>query len=282
MNNATGFDDITNDFDATGTAVHNPAEVTEPTFTETCKKCSGKGTVTFGYSFVRTGTCFACKGVGSFTRKTSPEQRAAARAARANREVKKAQQTHEAGAAWLEANPAVAAWLKGNSSDFASSLTNAVYQWGRLTEGQTAAVLRCIERDAERAAEKVAREAAAPVVEVAALEEAFGKALAAGKVRVSITLGALKIKPAKAHEGVLYVTEGEQYLGKVMGNRFLKVRECSEGQAAHVVALLADPKAALEAYGKDTGICGICNRTLTDPVSIANGIGPICANKFGW
>lgn len=32
--------------------------------------------------------------------------------------------------------------------------------------------------------------------------------------------------------------------------------------------------------GKGYGFCIVCGRTLTDPESIANGIGPICANNF--
>lgn len=35
-----------------------------------------------------------------------------------------------------------------------------------------------------------------------------------------------------------------------------------------------------KAYGKLYGLCIICGRTLTDEYSIANGIGPICAEKF--
>lgn len=33
-------------------------------------------------------------------------------------------------------------------------------------------------------------------------------------------------------------------------------------------------------YGKVTGQCGICSKILTNPDSIAAGIGPICAQKF--
>lgn len=33
-------------------------------------------------------------------------------------------------------------------------------------------------------------------------------------------------------------------------------------------------------YGKKIGECGRCYRTLTNPDSIARGIGPICAGKF--
>jgi hypothetical protein len=41
-----------------------------------------------------------------------------------------------------------------------------------------------------------------------------------------------------------------------------------------------DPLAAAQKYGKLAGRCCSCNRDLTDPASIAAGIGPICAGKF--
>lgn len=53
------------------------------------------------------------------------------------------------------------------------------------------------------------------------------------------------------------------------------------GHAVDVRALLADPHAAAVTYGRTTGRCAICGRRLTDPVSIAAGIGPICAARFG-
>lgn len=42
-----------------------------------------------------------------------------------------------------------------------------------------------------------------------------------------------------------------------------------------------DPLAAIKAHGVATGRCGCCGRELTDPDSIALGIGPICADKLG-
>lgn len=39
-------------------------------------------------------------------------------------------------------------------------------------------------------------------------------------------------------------------------------------------------EAAAAEYGKATGECGVCSRRLTDPVSVALGIGPICRKKF--
>lgn len=43
---------------------------------------------------------------------------------------------------------------------------------------------------------------------------------------------------------------------------------------------LTEERAA--AFGKATGQCLICNRTLTVQESIDRGIGPVCASKMGW
>jgi hypothetical protein len=41
-----------------------------------------------------------------------------------------------------------------------------------------------------------------------------------------------------------------------------------------------DVKEAACAYGREIGVCGMCNRTLTNPESIAAGIGPICSQRL--
>jgi len=43
-----------------------------------------------------------------------------------------------------------------------------------------------------------------------------------------------------------------------------------------------DPSAAARAYGLRTGQCSICGRELTNAESRARGIGPICAERFGF
>lgn len=47
-----------------------------------------------------------------------------------------------------------------------------------------------------------------------------------------------------------------------------------------LAAIEADPEAAAVLHGKASGRCAVCSRDLTDPESIARGIGPICAEKF--
>lgn len=44
---------------------------------------------------------------------------------------------------------------------------------------------------------------------------------------------------------------------------------------SHLITL-----AAAKEFGKNHGFCMVCGRTLTDPVSVDAGIGPICAERF--
>lgn len=41
-----------------------------------------------------------------------------------------------------------------------------------------------------------------------------------------------------------------------------------------------NPYGAMTDYGKQVGECGKCHRALTDPASIAKGIGPTCEKYF--
>ncbi len=54
-----------------------------------------------------------------------------------------------------------------------------------------------------------------------------------------------------------------------------------EDVEAALSALERDPDAALVAYGRIFGACGICGRLLTNRESIERGIGPICAGRVG-
>lgn len=43
-----------------------------------------------------------------------------------------------------------------------------------------------------------------------------------------------------------------------------------------------DPQKAMTDYGLQSGVCGRCSSPLTDPESLARGIGPVCIQKLGW
>lgn len=176
---------------------------------------------------------------------------------------------------------------KARTSNFAASLVQFFDSRGYLTSNQLAAATRMMTEDSAKATHQ-----AAPVqshtVQVDALERAFEKAKASGLKWPRITLRSVVVKPAGANSknpGALYVTttgEDKTYLGKVLRGQFTKSWDCSPAQAEEVAALLQDPKGAAEGHGRLTGNCCICSRPLTNKESVDRGIGPICAEKFGW
>lgn len=289
------FDDIEDTLDAqpvsTGPApdvsdVDGAAARQAAAYSELCKKCGGSGRVMIGYRFPRAAQCFACKGGGRKTFKTSPDHRAKVRGnAQASKEAK--------AAAWHEANPDLSAWIVSRAPrfGFAASMQTAVAQYGHLTDGQVEAVRRLIakdaERDAAREAEKAAIVTAAPAIGegIKAIEEAFATAAAAGMKKPKLRLAGFTFSPAPLNgqnAGAIYVKAAGEYAGKIVNSRFVRAFVCEHGTAAEIVAVASAPRESAVAYGRRTGSCACCGRELSDPVSVEAGIGPVCATKFGW
>lgn len=175
--------------------------------------------------------------------------------------------------AFTIANPDVVGWLEqhADSNEFATSLAHQLDQRGELTERQIAAV---------RA--KTAP-AAAVAVDVGRIIESFERARSRGIEKPTMRLDAFRFKFAGttgSNPGAIYVTEGELYLGKIAAGQFMKSRECSDDQAARIVAAASDPEKSAEAYGRLTGRCSICALKLTAAESIERTIGPICFEKY--
>lgn len=266
--------------------IRAPVDYKPRDFTERCGKCGGTG------SWRGRGQCFACKGKGRFTFKTSPETRAANRQKVAARKVAKAQAGFEE---FKAAQPVIAEWIEQSTDfSFAVNMREAIEKFGSLTEGQMAACQRCVDKRNAARQERAERLASAPAADEAGvdrLKAAFDTAIAKaaekgrGFRNPRLTIGGMVISPAKAgsrNEGALYVKTGGTYLGKIQAGRFYAARECAPEQQTKVLAFVADPKAAAIAYGQETGVCCICNTTLTNKISIEAGIGPICAAKWGW
>lgn len=199
----------------------------EQRFEENCPKCRGTGRFV-GYSGRVFGQCFTCKGKGKFMFKTSPEARAANRQASAERAARKDAETL---AAFETQSPEVFAWIKANAGkfDFSTKMVEAIIRYGDLTEGQRAAVERCIARDVAKATERADRVQQAPQVDTAGIDRlkvAFDKAKAYAAAKApgltirnpKITIGGMTISPAKAtsaNPGALYVKASGAYLGKI-------------------------------------------------------------------
>lgn len=93
--------------------------------------------------------------------------------------------------------------------------------------------------------------------------------------------------PASRYEGSVSVSDGEpfernRFFGRINADgTWAPANNCPADVAATLRELAADVPAYVRRDGRATGRCCCCGRTLTDPNSIAAGIGPICADRFG-
>lgn len=239
-------------------------------YSQRCGKCGGSGMY---YGMSRYGTrCFACNGAGHKTFKTSPEARAKAAEKRVERKEAERLEKATANRAWQDENRDVIAWIENKvtrGNDFAISLSNSMQQYGKLTDGQVAAVRKCIERDtpASKPAEIVLKD-------LHTVLQRHSK-FYAGDITLSRRNGdqLIWIKHANA----------EKVLGKI-DNGVLSLWNRPGVDNDAVRALLnefeANPLVAAVKYGKLSGRCCSCGRELTNDGSIEAGIGPICAEKF--
>lgn len=283
--NASGFDDMEND-EPLG-YINKPVAAPVVLYKEPCKKCRGSGRWS-SYTGSTSGSCFDCGGKGFHEFKTSPEYRTEQRAKAANKKVKDLEAKK---AKWILDNKAVYDWLlsKDGSFDFATSLLAGFNQYGSLTPGQLAAAQRLLDgepaREAARQAARAAQDARKEEINIAKIEESFKKANQRLKWP-TLRLDGFNFSLAGSNSrnpGAIYVKQdGGTYLGKVLGGLFSPVRECTPDLQAAVVAACEDPEGAAVRYGRLTGRCAICNRKLVDPESVNRGIGPICAENYGW
>jgi hypothetical protein len=271
-----------------------PSKVTSTvTFEEKCADCRGTGSF-YGYSGRYVGQCFKCKGAGVRRYKQSAEQRAKARDAADARKAKAAAAAAEQADAWLEANPVEAEWLRQpvtGSFTFHADMLAALRQYGHFTEKQEAAVRNAAAKSAARkaqwAAEKAAREEGAAVLSLAKIRAGFDSAskhLKRPKLRIANIQFSLAPESGR-NAGCIYVVRADDdtYLGKItQEDKFITSRECTAADSETVARVAADPAAAATAHGHEYGYCSCCNRELTNPESVARGIGPICAERWGW
>lgn len=240
---------------------------------------------------LRSVVCFSCDGIGKHEFKTSPEYRTKAKASAQKRKEAAQDAIKAQVASWVEQNPAEAAWIDSEAPrfEFARAMQEALNKYGSLTEKQIATVQRLTVQSAERkaqwAAEKAVTEQAAPTVTVEKIEQAFASAKDNGIKYPRLRLDTFVFTAAPDHgknAGALYVKQDGEYLGKILGGKFLKMRSCDAETESRVVAAASDPEAAAVAYGNRVGACSCCGKELHNKASIDRGIGPVCASKYGW
>ncbi|UIS25261.1 hypothetical protein [Erythrobacter phage vB_EliS-L02] len=264
-------------------------------YKEKCPKCNGSGQFR-SYTGRVVGNCFKCKGAGELVFKTSPEARA--KSAEQREAVKERRQKERAAAfnAWIEEHKDEFEWLvkRAPTFEFAKSLFESLAARGSLSDKQLAAVRRCLAQDHERERERQEIANRAPDIEAAALDKimlAFHEALDRSIKYPKLRLDAFVFSFVRSGQnaGSLYVKSAEtdengerRYYGKITDGRFFRGFKCSEEDEKRIIEAASDPEAAAIAYGRREGRCSVCNRTLTKHDSIDRGIGPICAERFGW
>ena len=128
-------------------------------------------------------------------------------------------------------------------------------------------------------------------VDVGAILPAMDAARASGLRKVRLTLGSVEFRLSGPNfrygANVLLAYFRGTYAGWI--NRegaFTSSRRLSPSLESEALdafrTAAANPQAAARTHGHDTGHCSCCRRLLTDPVSVMAGIGPVCAERFGW
>lgn len=234
-----------------------------------CPNCAGTGY----WRGIR--RCFKCDGKGKVSKRV---------AAAAKAKVTRARNFE----AWCTDNADLIEGLRRHSwNNFLAGMLAQIDNDQRtLTERQVEAardaVARYDAKDAERKAERAKeREANAKEIGIDAINALFATAMDNGLKAPQFRTERLTIKVAKRHADTLYVTDKGEYAGKIVSGKFFAVREAKKDVVEILGEIAKDPKAAAIAYGRSTGICCCCGRELTDAVSVANGIGPICEGKWG-
>ena len=128
-----------------------------------------------------------------------------------------------------------------------------------------------------------------PTLDIAAVYRSLGSAADNGLHWPVLRFDgmALSLATSGKNVGCVYVKRGaeyeSQYLGKILPDNgtFYPSRDCTEADCERLRAILEDFEGELKAHGIDTGECGCCGRLLTNPESVAEGIGPICAERWG-
>lgn len=234
-------------------------------FEEKCKDCRGTGRF-YSYTGRYVGQCFKCKGKGVQVFKTSPEARQRQCTAAAAKKKAAVSAKAKAAGEWLAANPERAKFL-AEDWEFPLSLLGSLMQYGSLTEKQVAAIDKCIaKRTVRKAAEAKQDENGLDISGIPT-----GRYLA-GDVQVNIQ----NVTKKGNWTGWVFVKSvsddrlGSQKPGATYRGKY----------EAELKLIAADPLAAAIAFGRETGTCCCCGRTLTNPESIEAGIGPICATRF--
>lgn len=91
-----------------------------------------------------------------------------------------------------------------------------------------------------------------------------------------------------ANPGMIYIKDNNgDYVGKMNRRGYKLPFQKSSNLTipelnAALIEIATDPEGVAVRYARQTGICACCGAELTDPESVKRGIGPICAETWGF
>jgi len=162
------------------------------------------------------------------------------------------------------------------TNNFAASLIQNFSRYGSLTPRQISAAINMVNKPA-------------PVkIDATRIEKLFSDATQSGLKRPKLRLDGIVLSLAAStslNAGAIYVKGGgnyeSPYYGKIQNGSFVSRLDAPSDLGQKLSELSVDPMGAVVSFGRLTGACACCGRTLTDPTSIERGVGPICAQKWG-
>jgi hypothetical protein len=264
-----------------------------------CASCGGTGRYRGVRVHQQEEQCFPCGGRG--WHKLSP---AARFERKQKREATIARNKQERIAALTETHGDLITDLRGMTgwNSFAASLISQLEESGKLSDNQLAAAQRMVHKVQLQRAEKAeqAKVASKVVGDVSAIQKLFDNALANGKKKRALigarferdangevvegtkALNSIRLTPARAPRRDIWVNVDGTFCGGITEDGKFKANySAPKWLAEELGRLAADPEKETRLYGRITGVCCCCARELTDPVSVAAGIGPICAETWG-
>jgi len=170
---------------------------------------------------------------------------------------------------------------------FAASLRDGLKQYGKLTDKQFEAAIRCMAEDYEREQKRanVPAKAQDSGLDISSLVE-FGKknsvyyAVPEGETRLKLHVRRVTREGDK-WQGWIFVDDGAVY-GKQQKYGNQRPGGTYRGKCEDALRrIVAEPVAAMQEYGRLTSTCGVCGLPLEDETSVAIGIGPICRGRLG-
>lgn len=119
------------------------------------------------------------------------------------------------------------------------------------------------------------------------LERSFAAIAATGHKAPKLSIAGFTYKRAPDHgrnAGAVYVTDTEDrtYLGKIINGAFYSVLPVNMAARSLIASAVTNPQEEAIKWGRETGDCACCGRPLSNALSVALGIGPICNEKWGW